>query len=265
MFDPKGGLLAAPLALNLSFEGQGDLFYISWSPAQSKFYLSHKGNKLPEAWNFTGGMLSDSKTNIKTMFQTKAWWQKPSFPSEGLWVYLGRSTCHGVTLEGPAFFGHGKRILGAVSLGPASLQSSILALSESSEGASITNIWDPRPMGVAFIRQVFSLDDDDRNIIECREFSMFEGSLLIYLRMAYPDAYFELKELPQDKSYLVYWKRLCQNLGVRCGKASRWVDREAVPLDAKRLSSDFFPADLSHLSSVQAAIPETLVKLWSCS
>ena len=122
--------------------------------------------------------------------------------------------------------------------------------------------WSPRPAACYHLRSKLKIEDHKRNEISFDDFSAEDGLFLAYLRMSFPDAYFELAQLPSEKNLKPLWKRYCQNLGIRCGKAPR-IQGELSPV--KRLDEGFFENKQTLLYDINKSasiIPERLLKLW---
>ena len=79
--------------------------------------------------------------------------------------------------------------------------------------------------------------------------------------MSFPDSYLELNQLPNGE-WKKYWKRLCQNLGIRSGRDPVWSDKDEVRLSQDSLGEGFFPRHSMPLLPIKPVVPETLWRLW---
>ena len=71
------------------------------------------------------------------------------------------------------------------------------------------------------IRNLDQYENKNRNILVVDEFTQADALVLCLFRSALPRAYLEISQLPADKNRAPVWKRLCQNLGIVCGRAQK--------------------------------------------
>ena len=84
---------------------------------------------------------------------------------------------------------------------------------------------------------------------------------LIISRLIYPDHIFEMSQLPAEQTAL--WKRLCQNLGILCGKAPRPpIETQALSFSEPitRISLEGQQALLSYGNEKAPIVPHRLLQ-----
>ena len=241
-----------PSAFNLVFQGGDDL----------PFFLDQKKHRLPEVFSLVEeGVLSKGDLKSKLIFDDSPWWQRKDIPQGG-WIYLSSCDEKG-SLNGPLATGWGDQVISFLPGGVRGTIESPFPIHSEVSSHTFKSLWNMRVVGVEKLRRHLKIENTARNLIELNSFNGAEGAMVVYLRMAFPEAYLELKELPVDKDLTPLWKRLCQNLGVRCGKAPRMTEQEpvSIPNELSRLFQN--PEEIIRdINRDATIIPDRLLRLW---
>lgn len=112
--------------------------------------------------------------------------------------------------------------------------------------------------GASYVKGIWQPATDGLYSLSCNGKPGLDLALsLVFTRIAYPLLALELKSLPEKNKAL--WKRLCQNLGVLCGKAPR----PSCPKESLCLSWEGMPISmrknlLMQVNSQGSIMPERL-------
>ena len=250
------GLMYKPLLSILrGVEGSQEGINIALDPPKScPFFITPNQASLPEGISYENGILQFPDFSISINFSHRHWAVKPSAGS-GYWLeYRLRD-------EGSFTLGFAETLLGYLPYADSARMDCPLPLGSESE-SSLEDLWDPRLIGSLYVKAKISVNEQKRNEVHFTEFSSAELLVLVYFRMAFPTAYLELRELPKDKDLKPLWKRLCQNLDIRCGKAPRKSEALKtldLPLELFQEEQKILLEDLNRSASV---LPERLLNLY---
>lgn len=230
---------------------------ISWLPEVDVPYNIHsEGAVTPPSMSVDGQDLVVGDLRFQLIFQAKLWWRPPTF-GEGPWIYMSAYQ-EAKGWDGPFGIGWGSKVYGFIPSGEGSILCQ-LPRHQNQCLYSLKDVVDPRFYACRWLQNALKLKRGARHQICLQRFHQQEIAFLVCLRMAYPDEYFELQRLPTKADREPQWKRLCQNLGVRCGKAPVWKDQ---PPEVLMPRTELFvdnPREILQLFNQNASVvPESL-------